>query len=233
MMRLAIVFALCLTLVAGLAVAREATFRPADAQTLEMMRSEDADCIVGNSIDNFIGGYNGWWYGFEDYAHEVRNLHSPMICGCEEGWALRNVTFVIGLDVDTDILVQPALHAAGAAGPGAELYAGPVYNITDIPELNYYTITLDFDGAELCQVPPSGTFYLVFRFLDAGATDVFIGVGGAIVVGRNWNDWGSGWVDIADYGFEYNLMIFAEADCCYEGVQAEDSSLSEIKRLFR
>lgn len=236
-MKKAIVLALCLSLVAGLAVAREATLTRVDLDRVSSSRVE-ADCVVGNNdFDNILGYYGSWYAGFEDYAYHITRLHQ-LPCECTEGWALSAVHFLLALDVDTDIMVQAALYTAvdlggGCWAPGVEVYASPIYDINGIPELAYYDIELEFAGEEFCQVPPSGNFFLVWRFLDDGPV-YGLPISDGPLSCKNYNDYGNGWEDlVVDYGFAGNLLIWADVNCCLDSVPTQDSSWGSIKQLFR
>lgn len=231
-MKKAMILGLCLSLVAGLAIAREATLTRIELDVPSISRTE-ADCVVGNfDFDNIIGYYGSWYEGYEDYAYQVQRMHqSP--CLCVDGWALRNVSMLLALDTDTDTYMQPVLYADNGGVPGAVIYSGPVYHITGVPALNYYEITLPFAGAEMCQIPPNGTFYLGFSFLNDGPV-YGLPVTANPLTGKNFNNWGSGWYDlVAQVGFQGNLLIWAEVDCCANGVQTEESTWDAVKQLFR
>lgn len=237
-MRKVMCLVMCLSLVAGLAVAREAILNRVDLDVVPGARVE-ADCVVGNNdFANILGYYGSWWLGYEDYAFHINRLHQAP-CGCIEGWAIRSVHMLLALDVDCNILVQPAVYTAvevstGCYAPGVEMYAGPTYQITGIPELNYWDIELPIGEDAFCQVPATGNYFIVFRFLDDGPGMFGIPVSANPLTCKNYNDWGSGWADlVVDYGFQGNLLMWADVDCCIEGVKTEDSSWGSIKQLFR
>jgi len=50
-----------------------------------------------------------------------------------------------------------------------------------------------------------------------------------------YNDWGMGWVDLYDYGFDAygNLVMYAEVDCCDFPVPEQGETWGSVKSLYR
>jgi hypothetical protein len=234
-MKRVIALSLCLVLLTGAVAAREATLTRADLQTMPLAGSP-FDCTLGNrDFAGFQGYYGAWWWGFESYAYRIDGVLET--CECAQEFALRSVHMLLALDTDTDLLVQAALHEAvdqggGCYAPGAEIYAGPVITIGDIPELAYYDISLPLSDGAAC-APPSGTYFIVFRFLNDGAAEVGIPVDSSPQACTNYNDWGLGWTDLVSAGFVGDIYMWADIDCCWNSVDTEDQTWGSIKQLFR
>ncbi len=226
---------LFIVLVAVSAMAREATLTKTPLNVNGVSKAE-GDCVVGNTdFDNIQGYYGDWWWGFESYAYLVNPLQEG--CACDIEFALSAVHMLLALDTDTNLLVQAALYSAVGEGdcfvPGEELYAGMAHLVTGIPELAYYDIELGLDGQGLC-LPGSEPYFIVFRFLDDGATSVGLPVDFTPQSCVNYNDWGSGWSDLVVAGsFVGDVFVWADVDCCIGSVPTRTTNWGAVKGLFR
>lgn len=225
---------LCMLLIAGTAAARDLTFVDRDLGIPQATRYE-GDCVVGNSdFSGLQGYYDGWWWGFEEYAYLVNAADEG--CACPVGVRFMAVHMLLALDVDTNLLLQAALLEAvddgtGCMVPGAVLAEGLTYTISGIPELNYYDIELPLES-------PCATvgddYFIVFRFLDDGAAMVGLPIDSTPTACTAYNDWGSGWTDLVVAGeFAGNIYMWADLDCCTTPVAAEPSTWGAVKGLYR
>ncbi len=170
------------------------------------------DCVLGNDDTAGIQGYYGsWWYGLETYATRIDP--ADYACACNPGFNVRAVHMMLYLETTSTPQVQVHLAAAGAdcTTPGAILASSGVMSISGIAANGYYDVEVACDFA--CQ-DMSGSYFLLFEFLDAnGPVGIVIDATPQACV--NYNDWGSGYVDVVSgYGFAGDWLIWADVDCC-------------------
>ena len=68
-----------------------------------------------------------------------------------------------------------------------------------------------------------------------GALDAAIIVDNTPTACLDWNNWGDGWQDLDDWGFNAygDLNMWADVFCCSPAVGTEESTWGEIRNLFR
>jgi hypothetical protein len=223
----------CLLLLCGGVLARDARLTVGDLDVAKTARYA-GDCVIGNTdFDGLQGHYDAWWWGFEDYAYLVQ----PAVegCACDPGVKVMAIHFLLGLDTDTNLNVQVALHNAvdgggGCMVPDAEYAASDVFNISGITEFAYYDVEVPI--VTPCATPDEA-YFLVFRFLDNGASSVAIPIDSTPTACADYNDWGSGWEDLITAGFLGDIYIWADVDCCDFPVPSEGTSWGTVKSLYR
>lgn len=170
------------------------------------------DCVLGNDNTGGIQGYYGsWWYGNESYATRINP--ADYACSCSPGFNVRAVHMVLYLQTTSAPQVRAHLAAAGGActAPGSIITSSSLMTVSGIPSNGYYDIEIACDFA--CQ-DMGNEYFLIFEFTNA-AGPVGIPVDSSPAICVNYNDWGSGWVDVVDqYGFAGNWLIWADVDCC-------------------
>lgn len=187
-------------------------------------------CIYGNRTSS--NGYEGWWGGLESYARLIDPLTEP--CDCDIGFTIRAVHIMLGLDATADLQVVARLLEAddpwGCPTPGATLAFSPLHEISGIELFGYYEIVIpcDFPCASLTE-----PYFITVDFFGGTTDRVNLVGGGAAESCTSWNDWGSGWTDlVADIGFQSGLTIWADSDCCYQPIAADDTSWGAVKSLY-
>lgn len=234
----------CLLLLAGGALSREATITPAGHRDMIRYGATPAplevqrDCAVGSvDLDNIQGYYVSWWMGYEDYAYLIHPAAEG--CACSEGFIISAVHMLLALGTGTNLQVQGAVYTAvddgfGCLAPGVEVYAGPVRTVSGITGYGYYDVAAPITGDTWSCLPADEDYFLVFRFLDDGAAAVDIVVDSTPTSCANYDNWGSGWEELVDgYGFQGDLFIWGDAECCRNGVPSETRGWGELKALFR
>jgi len=175
-------------------------------------RLRSGDCVFGNDdTSSLLGYYDTWWTGNESFA----KLIDPRdyACSCGTGFDIQAVHMLLRLDASSSPLVQVSLAAESAicSGPGTILDTSAPVVLSGYPADAYYDVEIpvDFSCRDL-----DATYFLVFAFLDA-AGPVGLPVNRSFEVCRDFNDFGSGWIDLIGYaGFAGNLLMWADVDCC-------------------
>lgn len=222
-----------MVLVAGTSVAREVTPLGTDLPSPSAIRT---DCVVGNdNVGGILGYYDSWFYGFESYA--VPFNAGEESCACGEGVAVNTIHMLVALDEFANLVVSVSILEAVDAGngcliPGAEIAVSSAFTISGITELNYVDVAIPIEGP--CATVGDALF-LGVNFLNDNDSQFFgLPISDPPHTCFNYNDWGSGYVDVVDgYGFAGDLLIWADVDCCGDPVSTEDSSLENIKSLYR
>ncbi|MDO9694244.1 MAG: hypothetical protein Q7W56_05900 [Candidatus Latescibacteria bacterium] len=233
MKKLAIV--LLALLIAGVAVARDATQLSTDLPRPAAERYA-GDCVVGNSdIAGIQGYYGSWWFGPEIYAIPFNPMSEG--CACGAGFSMKAVHMYLVLDEFTNMMVQGKLFAAvddgsGCLVPGAEIYASAPMNVSGLFEPNYYDVEIPMD-APCASVGES--YFMAVEFLDNNnGFSVGIPVDSTPTPCYSYNDWGSGWADlVTDIGFAGDIIMWADIDCCEDPVANENSTWGEMKNLYK
>ncbi len=188
-------------------------------------------CIYGNRTSG--SGYEGWWGGMESYARLIDPRVEP--CDCDIGFSIRAIHIMLGLDASCDLQISARLLEVddpwGCPTPGITLAWAPVIQVDDIDIFGYYEIEIpcDFPCASMDE-----PYFIAVDFYGGSADRVNLVGGGPAEDCVNWNDWGSGWVDlVGDIGFQSGLTIWADSDCCYQPIANTPSSWGAVKSLYR
>ena len=250
-MKKAIIMTLCLILVAGsVAAERTITARQLESGTPVFQVNLGAepsrqDCYVGN-LNAPVWAISGWFTGAEEYKF----LFWPWeTCGCPLGFWTTSVhiylqfssslvypiVFPIIVDLEDGIWFDPCWW------PGEMDCQSAEYEVTiDAPGL--YDIAIPIMDECACSymywstsVPgyPWGPYLISVYFPILFSADLVTDdVPTPCTV---YNDWGSGWVDLYDYGFsDYgNVIMYAEADCCEFPVAEQPATWGSVKSLYR
>lgn len=223
-------------LVAASAMAREITPLKTDLTPPATPSGAATACVAGNNnFAGILGYYDSWFLGYENYAVPINA--GDTACSCGEGVTITTIHMLLALDDLADFNVQVAVldaetDGAGCLSPGAEITASAVYNITGIPSLDYYDIAIPINGP--CATVDDAQFLAVYFLDDNGGNLVGIPVSDPANTCFDYNDWGSGWIDIVDsLGFGGDILIWADMECCAEPVANEETSFGSIKSLFR
>ncbi len=223
-------------LVAGSAMAREITPLKTDLTPPATVSGAAAACVAGNNnFGAIVGYYDSWFLGYENYAVPINAGDSA--CNCGEGVTITTIHMLLALDEFADFNISVAVldaetDGAGCLSPSAEITASPVYNITGIPTLDYYDIAIPIDGP--CATVNDAQFLAVYFLDDNGGNLVGLPITDPANLCFNYNDWGSGWIDVVDsFGFGGDILMWADMECCATPVATENSSFGSIKGLFR
>ncbi len=231
------VIALCLVLVAGTAMAAKTITakRIGDAVVTGTNATPKGDCVVGN-LGAAAWALSGWMTGDEGYKYYFNA--AAQNC-CAVGFEMEAVhmllqfsdpltlpqTFTVYGDLE-EAVWDPAL---GCWVPGPELCVGEAYTIT-ISDPGLYDISVPL----VCECAGSEwDYFLSVHFV--GAVDASIIVDDTPTARLDWHNWGTGRVDLADYGLDAygDLVMWADVFCCSPPVSTEDSTWGEIRNLFR
>jgi hypothetical protein len=176
------------------------------------VRRQSADCVFGNDdTGSLLGYYDTWWTGNESYAKLIDPREYA--CSCGAGFDIEAVHMLLRLDETSAPLVRVSLATQSAicSGPGTILESSAPVTLSGYPADAYYDVAIpvDFSCRDL-----DAPYFLVFEFLD-DAGPVGLPVNQKFEVCRDFNEYGSGWVDMIGYaGFAGNLLIWADVACC-------------------
>jgi hypothetical protein len=193
-----------------------------------------ADCRLGNP--NGPAYYiSGWFTGGESYKY----LFHPQLtntCGCP-AFIVSNIHMFMYFPDVCPLTVYVDLEDAvwdpqrNCWFPGAEDFTSPAYNIT-VPGPGLYDIGIPVTGS--CAF--MNYWYLIsvhFFTVDCANVPDIVVDAGPITPCTNWNDWGFGWQDLVDYGFVWNLAMYADADCCLNPIPTENNTWGGVKSLYK
>lgn len=222
--------------VASTSMAREITPLNTDLAIPGADRYE-GDCVVGNNnFDGIVGYYGEWFYGFENYT--VPFIAGEEACACANGVAIKSIHMLLALDDFANLQIAVAVLDAvdgggGCLVPGAEIAVSSPYTISGITGgAQYIDVEIPIDGP--CATVGDPLFLGVYFLNDNDTQLVGLPITDPPHTCFNYNDWGSGYVDVVDsYGFAGDLLIWADLDCCAEPVDNEASTLDSIKSLYR
>ncbi len=243
-MKKLIVLALAGLLLVGAATAKDTyqARRLTDDEIASLQPVARQDCMLGN-LNPAAWALTGWATGFE--AYKLLFNPSDQCPNCPMGFLIENVHMLLQFPVEGTILypyvftVYVDLEDAfwwddiGCWWPGVEdCVSDPIQITIDAPGLYDISVPLPCECAYFRDATGMPYWYLIsFHFVDEMLgtiiTDDFP------TACTSFNDWGSGWVDLLEYGFPGNLIMWADAVCCEDPIDAEAKSLGEIKNLFR
>jgi len=223
-------------LLAGTAGAREITPIKTDLQPPVVPQNAAAACVVGNDDTGaIIGYYDSWFLGYENYAVPFNAGEEG--CSCADGITVTSIHMMLALDAFADFNVAVAIldaetDGAGCLSPGAEIAVSGVYNITGIPSLAYYDVSIPISAP--CATAGDALFLAVYFLDDNGGELVGIPVTSGARLCFDYNDWGSGWYDVVDQlGFGGDILVWGDVECCSQPVPDEATSFGALKALFR
>ncbi len=208
--------------------------------TRHSLERYESDCLLGNPAAP-LGVVADWYYGHETYTTPV----APGQDGCcAEGFVLTSVSFLIDFgveDVPSTFYVRAGLRGSvdnggGCYQPSDELYSSPTYVVT-LTKASLYEFEIPIEPVDADCVMDAGPYFAFVEFpewFEDGKNPDAI-VDDKTELCTNWYDfYGLGWEDLlVDYGFTGNLVMWADAVCCQEGVSNEDASWSGVKQYFR
>lgn len=195
-------------------------------------------CEFGN-LNPISFAITGWILGMEKY--KTLFTADPTGCSiCTEGFNVTSVSLSMQFGIedvpvtfDARVDFEEAIWDENLACfvPGATICESSVYTVTiDAPGL--YNIALPLDAACVC-AEFGFTYGIGFEFLTAFASAPDL-ITDAFPVGcTSYNDYGSGWVDLATFVFPGETSMKAEIDCCNNPVATEGSTWGSIKSMFR
>lgn len=224
-------------LMASAVSAREATILKTDLAPPVVPDNAQAACVLGNNdFQTILGYYENWFVGSENYAIPVNAGDGG--CTCGEGVSITTIHMLLALDNLADLDVAVAVldadtDGAGCLSPGVEFAVSSAYNVSGLTGgAAYYDIAIPIDGP--CATVNDAQFLAVY-FLNDNKSQFFgIPATGPANTCLNYNDWGSGYIDIvADSVFGGDLVIWADVECCANPVADDERSFGSIKGLFR
>ncbi len=236
-MRATIVIFALLVLASPLA-AREATL-DADLITTNRLHTFSlADRTPGDLCEacnnNYYWTVDGWLLGNEAY----KTYCDPSECpDCVGGWKPISVTIYLywaeentcelTLSVDVE---EVDLSVPDCPMPGALIVESDPIVVGPFSPAGLWAITIPLP--EDCPVLDE-PFFASVSFLDAcDAMPALVTDDGPCLPCITWNDWGSGWQDLYDYGFPGNLSIYTTLEC--QGPSpVERMTWTTIKSRFR
>jgi hypothetical protein len=239
-MRISITILACLILAASAAAQeRTVTITPIDRTIDDTVPAATAGvCIFGNPGAP-VWAITDWIYGGESYATVFDALQPP--CGCAAGFSIEAIHIYLQFAVDdvpvtfdANVDFREAVYDETEACwlPDAPVCVSPTYTVSiDTPGL--YDIALPIDPASCpCaffdyKYAVSFNFLTAFRSYPDAVTDA------APVGCTSWNDYGLGWLDLIDFSFPGELIMFADVVCCENPVPTESKTWGEMKSLFR
>lgn len=222
-------------LIAGVAVARDATQLSSDLPRSAAERYAGA-CLIGNSDIMGIQGYYGSW-GYQNYAIPFNPMNEACVCG--SGFSVKAVHMLLTTNgLFTSITVRAALLTAvddgtGCLVPGAEIYASAPVTVTALPmPENDIEIPMDMPCITVGE-----NYFMAFYIRDDNggeASGVGLAIDSSPTPCYSYNDSGSGWVDLVmDSGIPGDNVMFADIDCCENPVANENSTWGEMKNQYR
>jgi hypothetical protein len=197
-----------------------------------------ADCRLGN-LNGPAYFIDGWFTGDEAYKFLFHPQQTDA-CACPYGFQITNVHMYMYFPpgaVTCPLTMWVDLEDAAWAAephcwtPGVEDCASPVYQVT-VPAAGLYDISIPMT----CGCAFMDYWYLIsvhFGPVSCATLPAIVVDAGPIQTCTNWNDWGIGWQDLADYGFTWNLAMYADASCCQSPVKTEQSTWGSVKSLYK
>jgi hypothetical protein len=197
------------------------------------------DCMVGN-LNPPVSTLSGWFWGGEQYKY----LFNPFEqCYCNEGFKLEMVhmygyfdeTWVYPIIFDVWVDLEDAMWFEDCWWPGVEDCVSDVVTVT-ITEAGLWDIAVPIDCECAYMLDPLGMPYwylLSMHFVDV--FDMYLVVDEFPTPCTAYNDWGSGWVDLYDQGFDAfgNIVMWGDVTCCLDPIANEDSTWGDVKDLFK
>jgi hypothetical protein len=198
------------------------------------------DCYLGN-LESGYWAISGWFTGAEEYKY----LFWPgEQCFCPLGFQISTVhmllqftvpvSFLVVVDQEDGIWIDPCWY------PGEVDCVSSTYQV-DITAAGVYDIGIPLDGCQCSYmywatpVPgfPWGPYLISFHFPELFTANLITDNTPTPCVA--FNNWGSGWADLWDYGFSGfgDIVMYAEADCCEFPVSAEESTWGHLKGLYK
>ena len=230
-----LLFIMVLMLVAGTVTAREITPLKTDLPLPVIQNDASAACVAGNN-GTPAGYYGSWFLGYEDYAIPINAGDSG--CNCGEGVTVTAIHMLLALDDLANFSVAVAVldaetDGAGCLSPGVEIAVSPAYTVTGLTGgLAYYDIAIPITAP--CATVNDAQFIAMYFLDDNNGQFCGIPVTDPPNACFGYNDYGNGYEDlVVDYGFQGDIMIWADMECCAEPVSTESSTFGNVKSLFR
>ena len=193
-------------------------------------------CEVGN-LNTPVWAIADWLMPQDRYA-----LIFDPAATCQEcplGFRVTMIHVMVQTAADCELTMRAVLMTVESDGdpdcfvPGNAYCGGPDFQIS-IPAAGLWDIALPVNCACADSDYPFA-LKVVFAALsctDGSVPDLVTDDFPAVCI--SYNDVGAGWQDlVADYGFPGNLMIWADAECCADPVEAESKTWGGLKDLYR
>ena len=215
----AIIVLFALLIVASPLAAREASLDPNHIVTSSLNTFSLVDRIPGDLCEACNNSYywtvDGWLLGNESYNTYCDPSECP---DCTGGWIPISVTIYLywaeentcELTMSVDIQ-EVDWTVPECPMPGALIVASDPVVVGPFSPAGLWAITLPLP--EDCPVLDE-PFFASVSFLNACAEmpDLVTDEGPCLPC-ITWNDWGSGWQDLCDFGFPGNLSVYTTLEC--------------------
>ena len=235
------VIAVLVLLLAGPAAAqRQVTVEPVDPDGIRPLNIGPAGpaqaCQVGNL------NAPAWAIpGFILPPEEYKLVFDPSAtCGnCPMGFDVSTVHVLLQTSSACDIVmavdVEEVTYSADSLClmPGPEWCNSGLFTVA-LPQAGVWNIGLPIDCPCLFT---QNMFLLSFQIQSVSCATVpdLITDAGPPSLCTNWNNYGTGWIDlVATFtGWPGDLIFFADAECCSPPVPTEEKTWGQIKSLYR
>jgi len=188
-------------------------------------------CSAGRT--DYYWSIGGWFTGNEVYG----SLARPGDCSeCGGGWQAVSVTIFLfwecaePCDLNAVAAIRAAVPCEDVYTPGDVLAASEATPIDDITSPGLWAVTIDLpENAPVLAEP----FFATVEFVDDCASLPRVVTGTEpCVPGQSWNDWGSGWRDLCEFGFPGDLSLYTTLQC--QGpTPVERNTWTTIKAIYR
>jgi hypothetical protein len=184
-----------------------------DIGSNEMTASDRAACH-GEWQGPAVFAFPGWLIGDETYA----SYQDPTETGCTDTYPFEvtSVGWTVYAQSSSTVSfqVQPKVfNYDGLGQPANEICAGPIYMV-NLPGTGGYRLTLPLPDPCCVNGPYCAAVY-VLPTINGGSLDLVLDDGVAVPPrsDANFNDWGTGWVDLVDdQGWTWNLSLWSNGE---------------------
>ncbi len=211
----------------------DAMCAPVDAAVVNIGSDRDPGDLCEACNNSYYWTVAEWLTGNETYASYCDPTGCP---ACEAGWKPVSVTIYLhwAEPNDCELTLSADILAADLSDPESPMPGGLVSTSSPLvvgplgSGLWAVTVPIPLD----CPVMEE-PFFAAITFEDDCATLPSLvtdeGPGQSCI---SWNDWGTGWEDLADYGFPGNVSMYTTLEC--QGPSpVEQVSWGRIKSLYR
>ncbi|UCG52214.1 MAG: hypothetical protein JSW58_01265 [Candidatus Latescibacterota bacterium] len=246
-MRLLVTSFLCVALV--LSISTISALASKDELTRFPLRNvTPKPIIIGPKVPGQVcqvGNLNAPAWSIGDFLlppEEYKLVFDPNLgCGdCQIGFAVNTVHVLVQTAEACEIVMAVDVEEADVTDPSCP-QPGPLMCASGL-----YTVTIT--GAGLwdiglpitCGCLTMDRIYLLSFYVESfscaplGTTPDLITDAGPPTLCTNWNNYGTGWIDlVAQYPtWPGQLVVYADAECCSPPVPVEDSTWGAIKALY-
>jgi hypothetical protein len=179
--------------------------------------------------------------GFLLAPEEYKLVFDPNLgCGsCQIGFMVNTIHVIVQTSAACDIVMGVDVEEADVTDPSCP-QPGPVMCATGLFNVNITGAGLwDIALPITCGCLTMERLYLLSFYLESvscgdGTVPDLITDAGPPTLCTNWNNYGTGWIDlVAQYAtWPGQLVFYADAECCSPPVPVEDSTWGAIKALF-